>query len=192
MNNDNRESRPDAIERLIADEEAAALDEFRMGDFRACVERRIAEETRAGEGRRASFAGRFLRPAVVTAGAALVCVVVAFLILPRSSSSNGTTAMIQRALLGMPGLPSPDMTTAINSEAAGVSAGVPSLSFAAVLASARDEMAAGERAGDVSSAARGGDSRAPRLSLQEKYEILIIEKSVERVLTQLANKFKEG
>jgi len=191
MNNDNRESRPDAIERLIADEEAAALAEFRTKDFRARVGRHIAKETRAGEGRRASFAGRFLRPAAISAAAILICVFIAFLVLPRSSSSNETAAIIQRALLGWPALRSLPRATAAKPEAASVSGGAASFSFAAVLAAARNEIAAGERV-RTGSSAPGGELRAPRLSLREQYEILIIEKSVERVLTQLANKFKEG
>jgi hypothetical protein len=191
MNNDNRESRPDAIDRLISDEEAKALAEFRTKDFPALVGRRIAEGSRIGRWRRAPFSGRLLRPAAIAAAAALVCVVVAFLILPRGSSSGGVAAMIQKALLGMPGLQALDGTAAIDSEAAGVSGGASPDSFAAVLAAAREEIAAGERA-RTGSSPPGGERRAPRLSLQEKYEILIIEKSVERVLTQLANKFKEG
>jgi hypothetical protein len=191
MNNDNRESRPDPIERLIADEEAAALAEFRTQDFPALVQRRIAKEARDGRKHRASFFGRLLRPGIAAAAAALVCAVVVFLVLPRGSSSNETAAMIQRALLGMPGLQPLDRPAAADSEAAGDSGGASSFSFAAVLAAAHGEITAGER-GRAGSSPPGGEGRAPRLSLQEKYEILIIEKSVERVLTQLANKFKEG
>jgi len=191
MNNDNRESQPDPIKRLIADEEAAALAEFRTKDFSALVQRRIAKEARDGRKRRASFFGRLLRPAAIAAAAALVCAVVVFLVLPRGSSSNETAAMIQRVLLGMPGLQPPDRRTPTDSEAAGVSGGAFSFSFAAVLAAAHGEITGGER-GRAGSSPPGGERRAPHLSLQEKYEILIIEKSVERVLTQLANKFKEG
>jgi hypothetical protein len=191
MNIDKRESRPDAIGPLIAGEESAALAEFRTRDFPALVQRRIAEEARAGQRRRTSFSGRLLRPAAIAAAAVLICVVVAFLALPRGSSSNETATMIQRALLGMPGLRSLERATAAKPEAASVSGGAASFSFAAVLAAARNEIAAGERV-RTGSSAPGGELRAPRLSLREQYEILIIEKSVERVLTQLANKFKEG
>jgi|GEM_PF-1218863 len=191
MNNDNRKSRPDAIERLIADEEAAALAEFRTKDFPALVERRIAEETRAGVRPRASLASRLLRPAAIAAAAALLCGIIAFFVLPRSSSSGGAAAMIQKALLGMPGLQELDRTTVADPEAANISGGASRFSFAAVLAAAREEIVAGGHAG-TGSAAPDGKRRAPRLSLREQYEILIIEKSVERVLTQLANKFKEG
>ncbi len=191
MNSDNRESRPDAIGLLIAEEEAKALAEFRTRDFPALVERRIAETPRAGRRRHASFFGPFLRPAAISAAAILSCALIAFLILPQSSASNESVAMIQRALLGMPGLQPPDRTAAVDSEAAGVSEGVSSFSFAAVVAAAHNEIAAGERLRNGSSAP-GGELRAPRLSLREKYEILIIEKSVERLLTRFANKFKEG
>lgn len=191
MRSDHQTSRPDAIERLIADEEAEALAEFRTSDFSARVQRRMAEENRNGRRSRASFAGRILRPAAIAAAAVLLCVVIAFFILPRGTSSNETAAVIQKALLGMPGLQPPDRTAGLDSEAAGVSGGSSSPFFAAVLAAARREIVAGGHAG-TGSAALDGERRAPRLSLREQYEILIIEKSVERVLTQLANKFKEG
>ncbi len=191
MNNDNRDSRPDAIDCLIADEEAAALAEFRTKDFPALVKQRIAEETPDGRRRRPSFLSLLERPAAIGAGVALVCGLIAFLVLPRGSSSGGAAAMIQKALFGMPGLQALDRTAVVDSEAAGVSGSASSDSFAAVLTTARKEIAAGERA-RTGSSPPGGKRRAPRLSLQEKYEILIIEKSIERVLTQLAKRFKEG
>ena len=191
MANDNRESRPGAIERLIADEEAAALAEFRTRDFPSRVRRHISEEMGSGGKHRAFFAGRLWRPAAIAAAAVLLCAVIAFFVLPRGPSSNETAAVIQRALLGMPGLQTPDGTAGLDSDAAGVSGGDSSPFFAAVLAAAYREITAGERAGTVSTAP-GGERRSPRLSLQEKFEILIIDKSIERVLTPLANKFKEG
>jgi hypothetical protein len=188
MTNDDRESRPDAIERLIADEDAEALVEFRTRDFPDLVERRIAE---AGRRRRPAFSGRFLRPVTVVAAAVLACAVIAYLVLPHGSSVNESAAMIQRALQGMPGLQPPDKAAAGDADAGSASGSASPLSFAAVLASAYGEITAGEREG-AGASDPAGERRAPRLSLREKYKILIIEKSVERVLAQLTNKFKEG
>lgn len=183
MNNDSRESRPDPIERLIADEEAAAMARFRQGDFRSRLERAVAAEeapvpTKPNARRIPSWAW--------TAAALFVAAgILAYVAVPKRGPSGGASEAARAMVLRLPGLDGLDewaRNAALEPAPASPAAG----GFAAALAGMKT------RARPAGEAAAAERIRPSRLGLEKLMEILIRDRAVEKVLSLASPKFKEG
>jgi hypothetical protein len=179
----------DPIDLLIAEEEAGALARFRSRDFAGRLKRALAEEAAPVTGR--PFYRRIPRPAWVAAGILVAAGVALFLVLPRSAPSGSAIKAISAALIRTPGL------QAIREPASAAAENPPSLSapgegrFAAVLAEIRKSSAPAVPAG-TGAPVPSGKERAPHRDLEKTMEILIRDRAVEKVLTQIFQKTKEG
>lgn len=191
MKNNEDDNALAVIERLICEEEGKALARFRAGDFRDRLERSLAEKGGDSSNRLRAFVRRIPRLAWATASILFIGGCLAFLVLSRSGSAGDSVRVIGNALLKMPGFQSIGQGTITPAKSPLSSVFRPENTFAAVLGAVQGrtgESGPGEPGASVSPK----KARPPYLDLQEKYRILIEEKVVERVLTLISQKTKEG
>lgn len=183
MDDEHRDPAFDAIERLIREEEGAALEAFRRRDFG----RRVAARIEAAEGIKTGRS--FPRPAFLAAAAALLMIAAgAYFFLHRSGprGAGREAGRFVAVIRELPGL------SELASRPAASSQGTTEMP--AVPVSIRDglAMAGRQKAGEEESASLPNAlANAPRLSLEKKMAILFRDKAIERVLVSIREKTKE-
>ena len=183
MDDEHRDPAFDAIERLIREEEGAALEAFRRRDFG----RRVAARIEAAGGLKTGRS--FPRPAFLAAAAVLLMIAAgAYFFLHRSGPRGagrdaGRFVAVFRELPGLAELASrpaapPRGETEILPAAASIRDGL--------------AMAGRQKAGEEESAPLPKAApNVPRLSLEKKMAILFKDKAIERVLVSIREKTKE-
>jgi hypothetical protein len=157
----------------------------------AAGESRLAKDIRTEQGRSRALPRRAFRPLPIGAVSLLVCCILGYLLVARRVPINKAAGAFEQALSQMPGLQPFEHPAAAVSEKTGSGDKAVPIPLAAALASARVEMDARERA-EIDLPRPLGDGRVPSLSLSEKFKILIMDKCVERALTLISIKSKEG
>jgi len=175
---------PENIERLIAKEETAAMSRFRARDFSARVKRAVAADrtpapSRAGDRRVPGWAW--------TAAALFVAAgILAYVAVPKRvpiGGADGSARAVAIRLPGLDGLEAWARDTALEPAPASPAVG----GFAAAFAG----MGVGTAAEEPGTFAPT-DRKIPRLGLEKLMEILIRDRAVEKALSLMSPKFKEG
>jgi hypothetical protein len=188
MKQDENKKDPDVIKKLIAAEEEEALRRFRAHDFTA----RVKALVRAGEKSRGRTSSRLRIAVAAWAGAALLVLIgVTSLIIfvpraPRQTIVQSIEDFFQKTPGGQRLMNQPAVSELNQGE---ILAGFEKI-FLETFASLSSEQARGH-ADKSEKAPASGIQNKPHLDLQRTYEILIEEKSVERVLSSCLKKFKE-
>jgi len=189
MEKNEKKPAPDLIEKLIGAEEEAALRKFRAGDFQARLEKRI--QKKEGEKHRLSFFRQNPKLVWGAAGLLVAAGVIVFLVIPRHPPSEVTVKTLENVLSQMPGFQAIERQPSVNLNSQTILPAPLEAFFVSVLSEIEKQKASKESMEAKSPNPYEG-YKPPPLDLQKKYEILIIEKSVERVLSLISQKFKEG
>jgi hypothetical protein len=189
MEKNEKKPAPDLIEKLIRAEEEDALRKFRASDFQARLEKRI--QKKEGEKHRLSFFRQNPKLIWGAAGLLLAAGVIVFLAIPRHAPSEVTVKTLENVLSQMPGFQAIERQPSVNLNSQTIPPAPLEAFFAFVLSQLEKEKASIEFAETASPNPYEG-RKAPPLDLQKKYEILIIEKSIERVLSLISQRFKEA
>lgn len=179
----------DLIEKLIGAEEEDALWKFRAGDFQSRLKKQV--QVKEGEKNRLSFYRQ--KPKLVWGAAGLLLAAggIVFLVISGHAPREGAVKTLEDVLLEMPGIRAIERQPSVNLDRQTIAPAPIESSFATVLSEVEKEKASKEsRATTYLNPYEG--KKPPHLDLQKKYEILIIEKSVERFLRLFSQKFKEG
>ena len=178
----------DIIRELIEGEQAKALARFRDSRFGERLKRRLAERT-VGRLRPAPLFPALRPVSVVLAVLIVVGAAAVWLLRPRTSGIESGTA-VTAFLRGLPGLQAIEFPAPLSSGASPLPASPLEKNISSVLSvSKRTGGAPGPGPGRGFSVI---DPGSEPLGLRRFYEILIIDRSVERVLSDISPKIKEG
>lgn len=174
----------EGVSALIKKEEEEALALFRAGDFRHRLETRLRESAR--DERRADLARRMALPAAAAA-LALIAVGIFFFALKRPGAGPPPEfRALASALAQLPGFsPSLELEGTISAEKTGTSRLAESVGQALARAAQTKEKV------EENISVPAEKSRVPRLSLEQKMEILFQERAIERALLLIRNESKE-
>ena len=174
--------RPDeTIDRLIAAETESALAKFRAGDFNARVQRRIEARTPAPV-KRSAFLGIIPKPAWIAAATAVVVLAAAAVLFfsPVKERKPLMASAIEQLILHAPA-----------AENAGIppvqKPGESSPTLSPMESTIVRALLAGKAGASRQRMPEARVLRIPSLSLEEKVKILLIDKSVERVLALMTS-----
>jgi hypothetical protein len=189
MGKPERKTEDDAIRELIEAEEKPALDRFRASHFEERLEQRI--KSASGPARRPSLSRAIPRPVWVLL-AALILLGGALLTFRfrRTPASDGRAA-VEAALRQLPGMQAIEKEPRPVSDLSSPPTSLLEKGIIAALSSPNVQSGAAP----IPRRNRGFVAINPRrepLDLEELYNILVVNKSVERVLTLISQKSKEG
>ncbi len=178
MSDRGRDSKQESIERLIDAEIHAALAEFRSGHFEADVRKKIRGMGTIKKG--IHFAGGFRRPVWIAAGLVLLAGAIMLTLLfhrtPRPAMARAVEAVLQQA----PGIAALEYRLSQrNQEAKEIIASPMNSQIQTVLW--QRGLNSGAAPDDSLSRPKAGRGTRP-MTLEEMYKILVIDKTVERVL----------
>lgn len=189
MNKIGQKNSPDTIKDLIEAEEKDALAKFRAGDFQARLENRI--KTAPRQALRPSLF-RVLPQAIWISAAALILLgSAAVMYLINRTPAPASVATFEDFLHRLPGIQTLEGRVPASPDVPALPASPLEKTIAAVLSSRMPPVAAGQ-VQDQSCGPSSIDVKAKPMDLQELYDILIMNKSIERALTLLSQKTKEG
>lgn len=184
MKNGDKDQGPETFAALIRQEEETAMAFFRSGNFRAALERRLKE---GAEGHQPNFPSR---PRLVPVLTGILAVAVAGILLlvlkgPRTAPPPEFEALAS-ALGRLPGLS--DIPRKEWTESQGQTG---TSRFADSVRRALTAAEEAKREKEQELAVPAGPIKVPRLSLDQKMEILFKERAIERALLLFKSDFKE-
>ncbi len=187
MNAQKKTAEPDAIKEIIEAEEARALTRFRSSRFGERLQRRIADQ--AAKSPVAGGSPSVLRPVWVSFAVLVILAAAAvWLLRPRPQAIPGGAA-VAAALHGQPGLVAIENPPLPLAGASPLPASPFERDMTSVLSVSKGTGGPGSARGRGFTAI---DPEAEPLGLRRVYEILVIDRSVERVLMDISQKTKEG
>jgi hypothetical protein len=188
MTGRDRNDDADTIKEIVEAEERRALDRFRSNRFGERLKKSLADQ--AARPFRPEGFRSVLRPALVSLAILIVMAAAAvWLLRPRTRAITGGAA-IEAFLHGLPGLQAIENPPRPLSVVSPVPGSPLEKSIATVLSGPSESSASpgSSRSREFSAIKPGSEP----LGLERVYEILVIDKSVERVLTDISLKTKEG
>jgi hypothetical protein len=170
----------ESFESLIRAEENAALARFRAKDFEANVRRRIGDASQ-GETER-PFCRIMARPAWITVAGGILLIAVGFIVFRRPAPKPDLARSIEDILRLAPGIEALEAGFSAGGRALEATAAAPDANKLAALIAWSMRSGAAPSAGSNEAVPRKPREMRP-LDLEEVYQILFIDKSIERVLT---------
>ncbi len=175
---------PEDIERLIAEEESAAMARFRGSDFAPRLKGAIAV---AGHEAPAPLPSRRIPGWTwAAAGVLTAAAILAYIAVPKRGPSRGAAEEKRTAFVRLPGLEEMELW-AKDAALAPAPLSRATSAFAAALARMKAGAATAESVGIAPT-----EQRVPHLGLEKLMEILIRDKAVEKTLSLVSPKIKEG
>jgi hypothetical protein len=175
---------PEDIARLVREEESAAMARFRGRDFTGRLKRTIAAAGGAAPVR--ASLRKIPRWMAASAGVLAAAAIIAYVTVPKRGADDGAAERARPGLVRLPGLDGLDLWAKV---AALGPARLPIASdhFAAFLSGMK---AVATTVTNVDLIPTEG--KAPHLGLEKLMEILVRDRAVEKALSLVSPKFKEG
>lgn len=190
MTGQKKTAEPDSIKETIEAEEDGALTKFRSSRFGERLQRRIADQ--AATSPVAAGYHSALRPVWVSLAVLVILAAAAVWLLRARQQTIPGAAPVEAALHGLPGLEAIENPPRPLPRASSPTASPFEMDVTSVLSFSRGT----GRAPTPGSARDRGfsaiDPASEPLGLRRVYEILVIDRSVERVLSDISTKTKEG